>query len=429
MSSRHPGFAAFVIVLAGGAAAAAQPGPPRVGPGSVVDLSSLPVWPGHVEGGEVQVHAADVDGEVLRAMLATRGAAWVAAPVAKQVSGRVAVTKRAAALAALTAAEPVLATRTPRWRGAGVTIDLDFRAAGTADLFRLFADLLRVNVVDLTPSAQVTLRVRRAPAVGVMAEVAAVAGFALDRPAPRLIVVRPTTRGRVVKAMLSRRGAALGLRARGIAAGQLVALVRALDGPRSTAELLRDASLFCGGGNVIDLRLTKVPTSTAVDLIALAGDLNLRGPACGLSRLAPDVDPRQLTLLATVTRGRRRLAAVQLGRTVAYLDHDDAAWDVGDGFATHVDPTGELSLQLAGPATAWGEAPGITASTVIRLAATFVDDAGSAAVVEVDGAYRVWTSQRPLLVDDLGGVATIEIAPGEVRITGALHKTLRLQAR
>lgn len=384
--------------------------------------SAPPTWPGHVDGGAVQVDALDVDADVLRAALVPAGAAYVTIPSGKTVTGRVRVAKRAHALAALIAHEPTLAVASRPMRGGGPRLDLEFTAAPTADLYRLLADVLRTNIVVLAPSTNLTIRARRKPAGGVLAEVARASGAAIDRPARNVVVVRPASAPPITR--LPTGGATLRLAARQILAGHLVELIRALDGPRSPTDVLRDAALACGSGQPVDLSLKQVATATALGIVERIGAVNLRGPRCALPPLAqdPTVD---LKLLATVERGGARLAAVELGGD-AYLVAPGGAWSIGDAWIAHRGSGGERHWRLYPSlgATA-GAAPGATPPRQARLAATVIDGRARLAIVELDGGFRVWTDGRPV-VTDAGERLDVTVAPGEVQL-GAT--TLRLTPR
>ncbi len=406
----------FMAVVALVAVAEAQP--TRVEPSpapAAVDPRMLPVWSGHVEGGAVQVHALDADAEALRKVLAPR-AQLVALPVARRISGRIAVKKRAAALDALLALEPALTTSNRPMRG-GTHVDLDFHAASTVDLYRLFASIMRTNIVVLAPASKLTVRVKRAGVSGVLAEVARVSGAELDRPAPNLIVVRAASEPRVP--FMAASGARLSLDARQIHAGILVALIRALDGPRPPAELLRDASLVCNGGKAIDLRLTKVAGSVALSVIALAGGADLRGPRCALPPLPPGTDLGTLRLAGVVERGTRRMAAVEVtGKGAFLLDGSDPAWTIGSSWIDHrsTDPHGvdqRVAFQLHPGLDPIGD-PVAPPDPGPRLAATVIDGRERVAIVELRGWAQIWTQGRPVPLD--GDMVDFTIEPGKVTL-------------
>ncbi len=412
MTSARAWFAGVLVVLVGAGATSAQSASP-----------TLPVWPGHVEGGPVQVDALDVDADLLRSALAPAGASYVTAPSGKAITGRVQVAKRADAMAALVAHEPSLAITPRPMRGGGPTVDLDFHAASTRDVYQMLADVLRTNIVVVVPPTDLTLRVKRKPAGGVLAEVARATGAAIDQPARNVVVVRlasapPTAR-------LPTGGAKLRLAAREIVGGQLVELIRALDGPRSPADLLRDASVMCGAGLPVVLKLNEVATNTVLAIVAWTGGVNLRGPRCALPPLAPDPTP-DLKLLATVARGRTRLAAVELaGR--AYLVTPGGAWEVGDGWIVHRGPSEERQWRIdPGMDATAGAAWPVASPHPVRLAATVIDGRARQAIVEIDGGFRVWTQGRPVVTDD-GERLDVIVAPGEVQVRGGT--TLRLAPR
>ncbi|MBK7192251.1 MAG: hypothetical protein IPH80_07215 [Myxococcales bacterium] len=99
----------------------------------------------------MQVDALDVDADLLRSALAPAGASYVTAPSGKAITGRVQVAKRADAMAALVAHEPSLAITPRPMRGGGPTVDLDFHAASTRDVYQMLADVLRTNIVVVVP--------------------------------------------------------------------------------------------------------------------------------------------------------------------------------------------------------------------------------------------------------------------------------------
>jgi hypothetical protein len=405
------GFAGFVAVLVCAAIAAAQPAKP---PPQAIELRLLPVWAGHVEGGAVQVHAVDVDAEVLRGVLAAR-MAYVTLPTDKRISGRIAVKTRAQALAALVTLEPSLAITSRPMRGGGVNVDLDLRGASTRDLYRLFADVLRTNIVGLAPDAKVTVRVKRKPAGGVLAEIARVAGVAIDRPASNLIVIRPADAPRTPR--LAAGGATLRLDARQIHAGHLVELIRQLDGPRSAVDVLRDAALMCSGGHVIDLRLTKIATRTALAAVELAGGADLRGPRCALPPLPPGATV-DLRLLATVERGGQRLAAVERAGKVAVIVDGAGGWRVADSWIEHVTERDRRAWQLD-PATfaeesiamSLGPAVAEPLSIPLRLAATVIDGRERYAIVEFEGKSQVLVEGKLQRVGN-GQWIEVQVQPG-----------------
>lgn len=413
--SPRAGFAGLLVVMLCAAAASAQPSPP------------LPVWPGHVEDAAVQVDALDVDGEVLRGVLAPK-TSIVAAPVTRRVSGRVHAKTRARALDALLALAPELAITPPTLRGGGPKVDLDFRAAPTADLYRLFADVLGTNIVVLTPSTDLTIQVKRKPAGGVLAAIAQAAGHALDRPASNLMVVRAATAPATPR--LPTGGARLRVDARQIAAGHLIALIRAFEPPPSAADLLRDASLACNGGKTIDLRLTKLATTTALAVTAIAGGVNPRGPRCALPPLppGPTVD---LTLLATARLGTRRLAAVERATRAYLVTHGTDGWGIGDGWIEHGGRTWQLypSMFADEPSVPPVAAPlSRTLRSRVRVAVIIVDGAARIAIVEVGGAWQVW-HQGKLVRLSSDELFEVMVAPGEVRVRGDATEALRLAPR
>jgi hypothetical protein len=435
MSPRALGVvASFVVGVLGVALAHAQPGaplppPPAPKPEDAVELDSLPTWPGHVARGKVLVHAADVDGEALRSALADAGAAWLVTPADTQVTGRVAVKTRAAAMTALAAFEPALAVTRPRLRGGGPNVDLDFHGAPTDDLFRLLADVQRINVVSLAPPQKVTVRVKRTPAGAVLAETVRVAGLAMDKPAPNIIVIRPATSPAIDKldrpglSSLAAAGARrrtpalppLTLAARQIHAAHLLALVTALD-PPAPPDLSKPLVAFCDGGDKVDLRLSKVKTAHARALIAIAGDVRVGGD-CYLPPLAAGADPRKMTLLATVTRGDRKLAAVEHAGKVAFIDDADAGWTVGRDWIAYEDARGNVTTPLY--PTAFVPPPVLPpGNRAPRLAATIIDARVRRAVVEIDGAFQVWEQGRLVHLGD--DVLMIEIEPGALRVIGRL---------
>ncbi len=215
-------------------------------------------------------------------------------------------------MAALVAHEPSLAITPRPMRGGGPTVDLDFHAASTRDVYQMLADVLRTNIVVVVPPTDLTLRVKRKPAGGVLAEVARATG-APPRPPGG--------------------GAAGDPRRRPGSPPPLA--IRALDGPRSPADLLRDASVMCGAGLPVVLKLNEVATNTVLAIVAWTGGA-LRGPRARCRRWRRI--RRRIWLLATVARGRTRLAAVELaGR--AYLVTPGGAWEVGDGWIVHRGPS------------------------------------------------------------------------------------------
>lgn len=367
---------------------------------------ALPPWPGHAATGAVTVHAVDADGEALRGALMAREAAWVVAPVDRRVTGRVTAKDRKAALAALVAHEPALAITLARLRTGGrLSVDLDFRRAPTRDLFRLFADVMRTNIVVLAPSSELTIRVRRVAAAATLAEIVRAAGLAMDRPASNVIVVRPSSSARVRR--LPSGGGALDLDTRAAPAAHVLELVRLLDGPGSP-----DAAAGCTPGDPIDLRLKRVATKTAASLVALAGNVSTTAPRCALPPLTGRIDPTKLRLVAVVARGRTRVALVEVdGQGLRHLE-DRAPWRIGAGFATFDDATDEHSLQLH-PGGLTGPLPS-PAPPTLRLAATIIDGDTRLALVDVDGVAHLWDDRRPIRIRDAW--STISITAGEVRI-------------
>lgn len=396
------------------AVASAQPAAPP----------TLPVWPGHVERGAVQVDALDVDADALRAVLAPRTLGYVIVTTPRLVSGRVRVAKRAAALAAMIAHEPALAIAPRPMRGGGARVSFDFRGAPTRDLYRVLAQVLNANVVVLAPSVDVTIRVHAQPAKGVLAETARVAGAVIDRPARGVMVVRPV--GAPPTPRLPTGGGKLRLVARDVAPGQLVAAVAALDGPSTRA------APACGGGQPVELRLTDVASNTAVALIGLAGQVGVRPPPCALPPLTQAPTPA-MRLVATIARGATRVAVVELGGAAAVITDGVDGWEIGDGWASRGGPDADATWRIYGDleaatAAAPGAAPPRRGT---RLAATVIDGATRLAIVEVDGQFQTWIEGRGAASQVLNPAsappAAFTVAPGEVQIQGGA--TLRLAPR
>jgi hypothetical protein len=382
--------------------------------------AALPVWPGHVEGGAVAVDAQDVDGDLLRSVLAPASTSYVTTPTGAVVTGRVRVNTRAAALTALVAHAPALAVTPRPMRGVGRNVDLDFTAAPSHDLYRVLADVLRVNVVVTAPSTALDVRIQRRPAGGVLAEVARASGAAIDRPARNLFVVRAASASPMTA--LPTGGAKLRLDARKILAGHLVELIRVLDGPPAPAELLRDAAIMCGAGQPLELRLRQLPTTTALALVARVGGINLRAPRCALPPLPGD-PTADLMLTATAARGRTRVAAVEVAGRAYHLAHG-GAWTVGDAWIEHRGAQETRQWRLY-PSAMVGPPP-VRSARSPRLAATIIDGRTRLAIVEDAAGFRVWRADRPVVTDD-GAVFTIAIVPGEVQVRDG--PTLRLAPR
>lgn len=407
MSAGRRGLVGFVCVVGIAAVVSttgAQPGVRK--PPPPMPHEALPPWPGHAATGAVTVHAVDADGEALRGALVARDVAWVTTPVERRVTGRVTAKDRKAALAALVAHEPALAFTPSRLRRGGrLTVDLDFRRAPTRDLFRLFADVMRMNIVVLAPSSDLTIRVRRVAAATVLAEIVRAAGLAMDRPASNVIVVREASRARVRR--LPTGGGALTLDTRAAPAGYVLALLQQLELVDSV-----DDGASCTPGDAIDLRLRRVATKTAAALVALVGNVTTTAPRCTLTELTGRVDPAKVRLLAVVARGGTRLALVDVdGQGVRYIV-DRAPWRIGESFASFEDASGTHSVQLHPGGLTDSPAPSTAPS--LRLAATIIDGDSRLALVDVDGVPHIWDASRPVRVRD--DWATISIAPGEVRI-------------
>ena len=409
--------------LIGLLAVATAPGVSRAQPPAAAG-PALPVWPGHVESGAVQVDALDVDADALRAVLAPARLGYIIVTTPRLVSGRVRVAKRAAALAAMIAHEPALAIAPRPLRGGGAKVSFDFRGAPTRDLYRVLAQVLNANVVALAPSVDVTIRVHGQPAKGVLAETARVTGAVIDRPARGVMVVRPA--GAPPTPRLPTGGGRLRLVARGVAPGRLVAAVAALDGPPAQSG----AAPACGGGQPVELRLTDVATNTAVALIGLAGQVDTGAPRCALPPLAQAPTPA-MRLVATLARGATRVAVVELGGAAAMVTAGVDGWEIGDGWASRGGPDADATWRVYGDleatATATATPP---ARRGTRLAAPVIDGATRVAIVEVDGQFQTWIEGRAeshALHLSSAPPAAFTVAPGEVQIQGGA--TLRLAPR
>lgn len=415
MRSSRAWLIGLVAVATAPAVSRAQPAAPP---------PTLPVWPGHVEGGAVQVDALDVDADALRAVLAPARLGYVIVTTPRLVSGRVRVAKRAAALAAMIAHEPALAIAPRSMRGGGAKVSFDFRGAPTRDLYRVLAQVLNANVVALAPSVDVTIRVHGQPAKGVLAETARVTGAVIDRPARGVMVVRPA--GAPPTPRLPTGGGALRLVAREVAPGRLVAAVAALDGPPAQGS----AAPACGGGGQpVELRLTDVATNTAVALIGLAGQVDAGAPRCALPPLTQAPTPA-MRLVATLARGATRVAVVELGGASAMITAGVDGWEIGDGWASRGGPDADATWRVYGDLEATTATATPPARRGTRLAATVIDGATRLAIVEVDGQFQTWIEGRGeshALHPSIAPPAAFTVAPGEVQIQGGA--TLRLAPR
>jgi hypothetical protein len=140
-------------------------------------LPEIPVAAGGKPGEPVELFAIDVPTAHL-IMAVSDDRTWHLAPaVTTKITGHLAAPSRAAAAAALGAAES-----TPP-KGKGPSVDLQFAAAPQHDLFNLLGDILRTNLVvpgDLPP---VDIVARRIPADAVVGELAKLDGRTIVRHA------------------------------------------------------------------------------------------------------------------------------------------------------------------------------------------------------------------------------------------------------
>lgn len=420
---------AIVIALLVGTAAAQPARAPAPAPAPErFDVRLLPVWPGQVDGGAVQVHALQVSGEVLRGALAGKDWAFVAGATDRRVSGRVSVRRRRDALPALVAGEPALGLAAEPMRGRGPNVDLDVRGVSSRDVFRLLADVMRVNLVVRVPDRDVTVRVKRRPAGGVLAALARWLGAVLDRPAPNLIVVRPA--GEPATPRLPTGGATLRLQAQDTRAGHLVELLRQLDGAPTADQLARRNG--CAPGATLDLRLPRASTRTAHAVIELLGGVAPDAARCALPPLPAiaGATSTDLHLLALAARGTTRVAAVEYRSEVFVIRHGVDRWKIDADHIERTDAAGDLVMfsfesdALGGLPDPWilpslgPPRPGHD-HIPLRLAATIIDGRDRLAIVEIRNQWQVWRQGRQRVGSgDLTTWIDLEVSPGELRVRG-----------
>ncbi|MCL4227878.1 MAG: hypothetical protein KJZ91_25720 [Myxococcales bacterium] len=363
-----------------------------------VELATLPRWPGDLVGGAVEVHAADASGDALQAALAPAGLTWIRASADTRVTGAVAARDRAGAHASLIAFAPSVAVPPPpRLRGKGRHVDLDFVDAPTAELLRLLADVEKLDIVLRGPPSTITLRVKRAPAPAVTAELARAVGLVLDRPLPGLLVPRtpdqPPTRlapavrgldavGGGRRAGPPRAPPTTTLRVRDAAAGHVLALLDAVARPPGPPPLDPRASVVCDAGQPVAVRLRDRPPAAVRELVAQLGGVAVNGPPCGLAPVTADDAGAGLELVATARQGARAVALALRGDRALVIDDADPAWEVGDEHVTFVgDPAGPRAFPLAARSI---EDP-LDRLTRARLSATVVGGGRAWAVLEGDG--------------------------------------------
>lgn len=364
--------------------------PPKPQP-QPVDVTTLEVWAGNVDGGPVAVTAADVDGEVLRRVVVPAAIEIITVRSDGLVTGRV-TGSRVGVLSALTGVSPALKLG-PRAKltGKGPAMAIDEVGIDVRELFPMFAEALKTNVVVIAPPQKLTVSANAPSAQKLMDEVAKAAGLVIEKPAANVTVVRAKSQPKIGK--VAAKGPKIDLDVRGARPGDVLGLIRALTGADPATEP-------CTPGETTTFRLKAVASGAAEKLVEkLGGDAKVT--ACAP---APDAKPDQgkVTLVASATSG---------GKTLWLA--------MGDGRALILDGG---SWPTATDATASGADGDPLADA--RLAATIAGIGKGVAIVEVDGEFRVLEP-----VDDGAGLVTVGLGEVELADAQGTKRTLKLAKR
>jgi hypothetical protein len=377
-----------------GSAAVKPVEPPKPKP-EPVDVATLEVWAGNVDGGAVTVAAADVDGEVLRRALVPAAIEIITVRNEVLVTGKVAGS-RVGVLAALTAKEPALKLG-PRVKLAGKPqVSFDFVGAESRDLFRILGDVMATNVVAVAPSTKITVSAKDAGAAKLLDAIVKVADLVTEKAAPNITIVRAKSQPKVGK--LAGKGAKIDLKVTGARAGDVLALIGAVTGAKAPSG-------ECTAGDAIDLRLRAVPSGVASKLVEkLSG---AKATACALPSV-PDSIPKEQRLVATATSGTKKFGIV--------MDGDRAFL-----FEITKDPVG--GMEESRPAERM--APPSDPFEGARLAATI---AGlDIAIVEGGGQFRTVTRAA----GGPSGAGLVSVGVGEITVQDAAGATrvMKLEKR
>lgn len=407
---RHAAFVALMVAAACGGGAKKPAGPTKTAPTTgaesptkptppatpqpqPVDVATLEVWSGNVDGGPVVVTAADVDGEVLRRVVVPAAIEIIGVRNDGLVTGRV-TGSRVGVLSALTGVSPALKLG-PRAKltGRGPAMAIDEIGIDVRELFPMFAEALKTNVVVMAPSQKVTVSANAPSAQKLMDEVAKAAGLVIEKPAANVTVVRAKSQPKIGK--VAAKGAKLDLDVRGARPGDVLGLIRGVTGGAAPTGT-------CTAGEATTLRLKAVASGAAEKLVEkLGGDAKVT--ACALT---PQTKPNlsKLTLVASATSGGETLWLAMDADRAVVLDSGVSGWPTGDD-AT---PSGAADDPLA-------EA---------RLAATITGIGKGVAIVEVEGEFRVLEP-----TEDGAGVVTVGLGEVEVADAQGMKRTVKLAKR
>lgn len=378
------------------------PEPPSAPKPQLVDVTTLTVWEGNVDGGPVVVTAADADGEILRRVLVPSAIEIIAVHTDTLVTGRVAGS-RVGVVSALASVEPKLKLG-PRAKLGGKGPGAEMNAIGVESgaVFRMLADSAKTNVVVLAPPAKLTVSAKAPSAQKLLEHVAKVAGLVADKAAANVVVVRASSQPKVGK--LPAKGAKIDLDVRQARAGDVLALIAAATGAATPATA-------CTAGDTIDLRLTGVPGAAASKLVEhLGGD---KVTACAVASL-PGNKKMELALVAMARAGSKKVGLAMSGTQALLIPNLDEttmpAWKVDDAAA----------------ASAASEPPAPDALPTARLAATITGiPSGDVAIVEIDGRFAALTK----ITGDEPGVVSVGMGEVEVRDAAGATHVLRLARR
>jgi hypothetical protein len=393
--------------------------------------AELPAWPGdEPQADAVVVHAADASGEHLRALVSEADSYLVAATDLR-VTGRVRAASKAAAARALAAAYPdggLEPARPRKMRGRAVKVDLAFTAVDTANLIRLLADVLGLNIV--TPSDDlpaISVAVRRAPADGVLDALVDVLGFTSVKWGNTIFATpnsgeEPDARFR----KMSR--PRLDIDVKGARASDVVALLDAVHSSPFAAQ--------CAAGPKLRFRMRNAYLGAILATLQLRSGTALKqrtgdGESCG--RAEPSSITREnlssFRLVGIILYGKKAAAAfrAEQGDPVIVARGDvlpaGTVTAIGAGYvrieqatrdtleiATRDEPDHVVADQPP-PDAPWRDIANLEKS---RLAATVIAEGHKRALIEdangvwhlledsgaaAFGPYRVWVSPRRVLLE------------------------------
>jgi hypothetical protein len=312
----------------------AAPARPRVTPVDVATLTAWPVPAGtKASGPALDVYAVDADADRVLGLVWERAYPLIAATKGGTLTGKIIGASKAEAAAAIAAAAGIQLAPVAI-KGRGATVDFYFMGAPQRDLFHIFADVLKLNVV-VAPGdlPKLDIVVRRKPADGVMDAVVAFDGRVTRRFAntayvlPKDLPLPPLVK---MKA-----GPIVDLEVKAGTAAEAFAALRAI---------APEIAVGACDGTTFDLRIRRVPAAEAMRAIQVMSGATLvetGDGGCGIAKTDLTALPTDGVLTAVVQSGTRFVAVIG-GAKPALIEKTEGVNDIGPGYAT----IGKTTLQL-----------------------------------------------------------------------------------